>query len=82
MSVHLCDGSQIHFDHDIQEMLREKIAEYGSQKAFCQKHDIIQSQLSAVLSGKRLPDVKTVNALGLYRVVTYWREDLRRKPSP
>lgn len=45
--------------------------DYGSQKSFAQQHDLSQSYVSDVLSGRREPGAKFLAAIGAEQIVYY-----------
>jgi hypothetical protein len=53
--------------------LREQVAVFGSQQALAQHCGVAASYLSDVLTGKREPGQKLLDALGFRRVVHYER---------
>jgi transcriptional regulator with XRE-family HTH domain len=53
--------------------LREQVAVFGSQHRLAEHCGVADSYLSDVLTGRREPGQKLLDALGFRRVVTYER---------
>lgn len=57
--------------NEVIERLRQEAKKLGSQRALAIHYDIGQAYVSDVLSGRREPGKKILDALGLERVVGY-----------
>jgi hypothetical protein len=58
-------------EYEVIVRLRAAIQAAGSQIAFAQQHHISQQYISDVLSNRRKPGQKILDALGVEQVVTY-----------
>lgn len=58
----------------VRGMLALKTANLGQMAAFARQHQISRGYLGDVLTGRREPGQKILDALGLERVVTYRRK--------
>ncbi len=56
---------------EVVDLLRRKVSEGGTVKAFAEANHMSVPYLSDVLNGNRGPAGKILDALGLERVVTY-----------
>lgn len=63
--------------NQVRTQLRRATEKAGTALNWARAHDVSTAYLSDVMTGKRQPGEKILDALGLERVVTY-----RRKPSP
>lgn len=62
---------------NVMDLLRKKVEEAGSQKAFADKHGLSQAYVNDVLRERRDLAGGILNALGLERYIIY-----RRKAKP
>lgn len=58
-------------ESDIQEILRLKCIEYGSQKLWSEAHDIDAAIISHTMSGRMRPTKKLLAALSYEKKVSY-----------
>jgi transcriptional regulator with XRE-family HTH domain len=47
----------------------------GSQLSFAKKYSISSQYVNDILHGRRDPGQKILDAIGLKKVVTYWKDD-------
>jgi DNA-binding transcriptional regulator YdaS (Cro superfamily) len=52
-------------------LLRKRIEQAGSQKAFAIQHELSPAFINDLLQGRREPSAAILHALGLERVVTF-----------
>jgi hypothetical protein len=62
--------------NSVRKLLRAECAAAGSESAFARKVGCTQQLINLVLTGRREPRGRVLDALGLEAVVTY-----RKKPS-
>jgi hypothetical protein len=58
---------------DVIEHLKKYVELAGSQKAFCDRHDMAYAFVSRVINGKDKPSPDLLRAIGLERVTIYRR---------
>ena len=68
-------------ESEVVELLRVRVAEVGSLRAFAVRHRISPTYVSMTLNGKMRPGSKILHALSLRRVVDYQPEVDRRPPG-
>lgn len=56
---------------EITALLQREIKKHGSAKAFCITHKIKKQEVSAVLTGKRLPSRAVLRILGYEKVTRF-----------
>ena len=61
-------------DAEVIEILRGRVAEAGSLRAWCRQNDFAASYVSDVFNGRRNPSERLARTVGLVRV-RLWEED-------
>lgn len=56
---------------EVRDLLREACIDAGSQRAWATEHGVSPVYVSDVLSGRREPGEKILDALGLRKIVSY-----------
>lgn len=54
---------------EVRLLMKERMN--GNAKAWCKEHDVAASYISDVMTGRREPGAKILDALGLVKVVSY-----------
>lgn len=67
----MTDATKLFSADDVRAMLRRECEKAGGQSAWARAHDVAQSYVNSVISGKQIAGLKLSTALGLAQIIAW-----------